>query len=231
MSKDPVSHDFTFSNAQYGTTLTVTVPLSRGEGEVTAEEGARIARELTRGESDDPNTATRARGRQSAPYLLTYFYPTDKANPRPFCKVCGEEADLARAAYLRSEVMAWLATPGIENPESVNDILDRRLELRDLSHEAVQGMAYGLEYFQPWGEWAKPEPLAHYFGAFPVIRAGLIAIRERATLMAWAQPVEFQATARRMTLTVQLWEPCEKCGAEPSCLTPCGHLCERCAGA
>lgn len=28
----------------------------------------------------------------------------------------------------------------------------------------------------------------------------------------------------------QLWEPCERCGKEPSYVTPRGHLCERCAG-
>lgn len=25
----------------------------------------------------------------------------------------------------------------------------------------------------------------------------------------------------------QLWEPCERCGSEPSYATPCGHLCAR----
>ena len=27
---------------------------------------------------------------------------------------------------------------------------------------------------------------------------------------------------------IQLWEPCEKCGAEPSYLTAYGHLCKNC---
>lgn len=35
--------------------------------------------------------------------------------------------------------------------------------------------------------------------------------------------------ARRPRLGAQLWEPCERCGNEPSYMQPNGHLCERCA--
>ena len=35
-------------------------------------------------------------------------------------------------------------------------------------------------------------------------------------------------TPSRVTVTTQLWEPCEKCGSEPSYQTASGHLCENC---
>ena len=35
---------------------------------------------------------------------------------------------------------------------------------------------------------------------------------------------------KESTFRIQLWEPCEHCGAEPCYATPSGHLCEKCAG-
>ena len=40
--------------------------------------------------------------------------------------------------------------------------------------------------------------------------------------------IEAAVNNRRAALNVQLWEPCEKCGTEPSYQTPSGHLCENC---
>ena len=43
-------------------------------------------------------------------------------------------------------------------------------------------------------------------------------------------PVRMElADAGAVSLGAQLWEPCGKCGAEPSYAQPTGHLCARCA--
>lgn len=33
---------------------------------------------------------------------------------------------------------------------------------------------------------------------------------------------------KSLVAPTQLWEPCERCGAEPSYITPAGHLCITC---
>ena len=53
------------------------------------------------------------------------------------------------------------------------------------------------------------------------------AVCDEIVAAALAQP---KPEPKRPALTVQLWEPCEVCRAQPSYSTPRGHLCERCAG-
>lgn len=47
---------------------------------------------------------------------------------------------------------------------------------------------------------------------------------EAARKLVASAPVE-----NRVRLGAQLWEECERCGAEPSYMQPGGHLCARCA--
>lgn len=44
-----------------------------------------------------------------------------------------------------------------------------------------------------------------------------------------ASHVECPATTPGVKLGGQLFEPCERCGTEPSYMQPGGHLCKRCA--
>ena len=56
--------------------------------------------------------------------------------------------------------------------------------------------------------------------------------KARRTIL-WLQPSDVlkmePVSGDAVSLGAQLWEPCRKCGAEPSYAQPGGHLCARCA--
>ena len=51
----------------------------------------------------------------------------------------------------------------------------------------------------------------------------------RTVLWLTAQDTIRMEPAEGVSLGAQLWEPCERCGAEPSYAQPGGHLCAQCA--
>ena len=137
-----MNHSFTFRNFEHSTSVTVDLPIERGVPKITLEAAKRIALELTRGGSDNPLDATRtfdpaaSEEYRRAPQLQPMFDVTT-VPATPICVVFGAEVEQMGTEYRKAAVAAWLAKPGSTCPSLVNDILDQKLELADLSIEAV----------------------------------------------------------------------------------------------
>ena len=91
-------------------------------------------------------------------------------------------------------------------------------------------------YCRPRNQWDAPDAPDHVwvpavsetFEAVDAANAEVIARR----LIRWLSPadeIRMQVSAGS-GLGTQLWEPCERCGDEPSYMQQTGHLCVACAG-
>ena len=104
--------------------------------------------------------------------------------------------------------------------EQIRDLATRKLTVEQILDEGVSSYAQYFD-FNAAGWQATPAELA----AYRAIIAGLDArAGSQATLK---KPVSEKRETRSLGRT-QLWEPCERCGSEPSYLTARGHLCESC---
>jgi hypothetical protein len=102
--------------------------------------------------------------------------------------------------------------------DQIKDVAAGRMTAAQVVDEGVG--SYAIDYFD-FGA-AGWQPTQQEWAAFSAIRAEYQSRQVLKRKQGKAAP-EPAAIGR-----IQLWEDCERCGQQPSYITPTGHLCDRC---
>ena len=103
--------------------------------------------------------------------------------------------------------------------DQIKDVAQGRLSPAQVIAEGVGH--YAIDYFSFYAAGWDPSPAE--LAALEAIREAYRAARGNIV----RQEIRHEAQTSSPT---QLWEPCERCGQEPSYITVRGNLCQSCAG-
>jgi len=157
--------------------------------------------------------------------LGTHDMKTVFLRARSLSNEAARAAEAARVAEKRQRVEALrtsIATATGHGLKTINEVIAAGIPAEAWSEADVMRLSYGIRYFScSFDGSITPEAAQKWYSQASLL-AGVADMieNERHT----APPAQPPAPSSR----VQLWEPCEKCGTEPSYMTPRGHLCSKC---
>jgi hypothetical protein len=135
-----------------------------------------------------------------------------------------QAAESARLAEKRQRVVALravIATSPGHGQETINEVIAAGIPAEAWSEADLKRLSYGVRYFNCGFDSSITPEAAQVWYAQASLLAGVADMLEQ-------ESATRPATAPASHSRVQLWEPCEKCGTEPSYQTARGHLCANC---